>query len=252
MQAPAGRIKSFCWIAAIAAADQRSIDLREADIEAGSHRCVAWHRVRRIVDVDQTRECPVDAASPSLHCRGLSLHDSLLGRLLVLLPVHGGAAYGFVPCVRTKNAFAQTRHAVDHRHLTKRRHTIGQRNQHSISKAADRMHTTQVHCSEIRPDPRSGGYRPHEVETLADSIRRHGVLRPVLLRASADGYVIVHGERRWRASQMVGLDAIPAIIVEDVTRDQQAAVPFRPPGGFALAGPSASAGRPHESAFFED
>jgi ParB-like chromosome segregation protein Spo0J len=40
----------------------------------------------------------------------------------------------------------------------------------------------------------------------------------VLLRASSDGYVIVHGERRWRAAQSLGLEAIPALIVQDFPR----------------------------------
>lgn len=102
------------------------------------------------------------------------------------------------------------------------------------------MYTTQVQCSDIRPDPRSGGYRPHEVEALADSIRRYGVLRPVLLRAGDDGYVIVHGERRWRASQMAGLAEIPAILVEDVTRDEG-----------ATAGVAAT-GRERERAILDD
>jgi ParB family chromosome partitioning protein len=108
------------------------------------------------------------------------------------------------------------------------------------------MYTTQVQCSEIRPDPRSGGYRPHEVEALADSIRRHGVLRPVLLRADDDGYVIVHGERRWRASQMVGLTEVPAIIVQDVTREVSAAAAPGLRGGFAAIG------RAREPATFDD
>jgi ParB family chromosome partitioning protein len=77
------------------------------------------------------------------------------------------------------------------------------------------MRLKQVRCVDIRPDPRSSGYRPHEVEPLAAEIREHGVLRPVLLRATATGYVIVHGERRWKAAQMAGLDAIPAWMVQE-------------------------------------
>ena len=77
------------------------------------------------------------------------------------------------------------------------------------------MRLKQVRCVDISPDPRSSGYRPHEVEPLAAEIREHGVLRPVLLRATETGYVIVHGERRWKAAQMAGLDAIPAWMVQD-------------------------------------
>lgn len=79
------------------------------------------------------------------------------------------------------------------------------------------MHLEQIRCTDIRPDP--GSWRASRgFDALADSIRRHGVLRPVLLRATSDGYVIVHGEGRWRAAQMAGLETIPATIVQDVSR----------------------------------
>jgi ParB family transcriptional regulator, chromosome partitioning protein len=81
------------------------------------------------------------------------------------------------------------------------------------------MHLERIRCSDIRPDPNSRHAAARDFDALADSIRRHGVLRPVLLRAASDGYVIVHGERRWRAAQMAGLETIPATIVHDVSRD---------------------------------
>jgi ParB family chromosome partitioning protein len=86
------------------------------------------------------------------------------------------------------------------------------------------MQLEQIRCADIRSDPRAEGYQPHELEVLADSIRRHGVLRPILLRETADGYVIVHGERRWRAAQAVGLDTIPAYLVQDFGRGEGVAV----------------------------
>jgi len=49
---------------------------------------------------------------------------------------------------------------------------------------------------------------------LADSIRKHGVLQPLLVRASGDRYQLVAGERRWRAAQQVGLENIPCRVVE--------------------------------------
>ncbi len=80
-----------------------------------------------------------------------------------------------------------------------------------------------IRCAEIRPDPRSAGYESAAVELLAEHIRAHGVLRPVLVRESDDGYVIVHGERRWRAARMLGLEAIPAYVVQDLARDRSQA-----------------------------
>lgn len=49
---------------------------------------------------------------------------------------------------------------------------------------------------------------------LADSIKEHGVLQPVLLRAIDDRYEVIAGERRWRAAQMAGLTRIPALVRE--------------------------------------
>ena len=50
---------------------------------------------------------------------------------------------------------------------------------------------------------------------LADSIRQHGVLQPLLVRRLASGYYqIIAGERRWRAAKMAGLYEVPAVILE--------------------------------------
>jgi ParB family chromosome partitioning protein len=51
------------------------------------------------------------------------------------------------------------------------------------------------------------------LQELADSISTQGVIQPIVLRASEGGrYEIVAGERRWRASQLAGLDKVPAVI----------------------------------------
>ncbi len=47
---------------------------------------------------------------------------------------------------------------------------------------------------------------------LADSIRSHGVVQPVVLRPKGDNFELVAGERRWRAAQLAGLDKIPAVV----------------------------------------
>lgn len=71
----------------------------------------------------------------------------------------------------------------------------------------------------IRPNsaqPRRN-FRDPELQELAASIREHGVIQPVILRPEPGGqgaYQIVAGERRWRAAQMAGLHAIPAIVRE--------------------------------------
>jgi ParB family chromosome partitioning protein len=59
-----------------------------------------------------------------------------------------------------------------------------------------------------------------ELEALASSIREHGVLQPVLVTETLDGYQLVAGERRFRASQLAGLERIPAIVRQLADREQ--------------------------------
>jgi ParB family chromosome partitioning protein len=57
--------------------------------------------------------------------------------------------------------------------------------------------------------------RPEALEELANSIRAQGVMQPIVVRPiSSNKYEIIAGERRWRASQLAGLDKIPVIIRE--------------------------------------
>lgn len=56
-------------------------------------------------------------------------------------------------------------------------------------------------------------FDPQELEALAESIRAHGVLQPILLRPTREGeYEIIAGERRFRAARLAGLDGIPAVV----------------------------------------
>jgi len=75
--------------------------------------------------------------------------------------------------------------------------------------------------AEIRPNPFQPRKRmdPVGLEELRDSIREHGILQPIVVRRAraGAGFELVSGERRWRASQMAGLQTIPASIREDVS-----------------------------------
>ena len=68
----------------------------------------------------------------------------------------------------------------------------------------------------IRPNP----YQPRKtfeeerLNDLASSIQQHGILQPIVLRQTVQGYYIVVGERRFRASKLAGLTEVPAIIKE--------------------------------------
>ncbi|MEB7366572.1 ParB/RepB/Spo0J family partition protein [Staphylococcus borealis] len=73
-----------------------------------------------------------------------------------------------------------------------------------------------VDISQIKANP----YQPRKtfddekLSDLATSIQTHGILQPIVLRQTVQGYYIVVGERRFRASQLAGLTEIPAIIKE--------------------------------------
>ena len=83
-----------------------------------------------------------------------------------------------------------------------------------------------VHQIEIKKLSQ-GRYQPRrafddgQLDELADSIRRQGVLQPIVVRAVAAGYEIVAGERRWRASRKAGLKRVPCLV--RAINDHQAA-----------------------------
>ena len=58
-------------------------------------------------------------------------------------------------------------------------------------------------------------FDPDSLADLADSIRQHGILQPLMVRKLQSGYYqIIAGERRWRAARMAGLTEVPAVVVE--------------------------------------
>lgn len=74
-----------------------------------------------------------------------------------------------------------------------------------------------LRISEIEPNREQPRKRFSEdaITTLAESIREHGMLQPILVRPLPfGGYQIVAGERRWRAARMLGLDEVPVNIRE--------------------------------------
>ena len=81
---------------------------------------------------------------------------------------------------------------------------------------------TEVPISRIQPNPLQP--RRHmdqaELEALAASVAEHGVLLPVLVTQTLDGYQLIAGERRFRAAQLAGLERIPVVIRQVAGRDQ--------------------------------
>ncbi len=86
---------------------------------------------------------------------------------------------------------------------------------------------TEVPIGEIRPNPLQPRrqFAAAALEELADSIRRHGLLQPVVVnRAAAGGYELIAGERRWRACRLAGLERIPVVVHEAVPDADQLAL----------------------------
>jgi len=85
-----------------------------------------------------------------------------------------------------------------------------------------------VSVDEISPNP----YQPRvhfdedSLGDLTESIRQIGVLQPILVRQTDDGYELIAGERRWRAAQRAGLASVPAIVraADDLGSMEQALV----------------------------
>jgi ParB family chromosome partitioning protein len=73
---------------------------------------------------------------------------------------------------------------------------------------------SEAPITDLRPNP----YQPRrtfdaeKMAELTESIREHGVIQPIIVRAAVRGYEIVAGERRWRAAQAAGLDKVPVVI----------------------------------------
>lgn len=79
----------------------------------------------------------------------------------------------------------------------------------------------RLNINDIKPNenqPRKT-FDPEKIEDLANSIREHGVIQPLVVRKVKTGYEIVAGERRWRAAREAGLKEVPCV-VRELTEEQ--------------------------------
>jgi ParB family chromosome partitioning protein len=85
-----------------------------------------------------------------------------------------------------------------------------------IESRATHAQIREVPIARILPNPAQPrlSYEEDSLTELADSIREHGVLQPILVRPVGGQYELIAGERRWRASRMAQQESIPAIVVE--------------------------------------
>jgi len=82
--------------------------------------------------------------------------------------------------------------------------------------AASGGEVKQIPIDAIDPNPYQPRrvFQPERLEELAQSIRSDGLIQPILVRRSGDRYILVVGERRWRAARLAGMAEIAAIVAE--------------------------------------
>jgi ParB family chromosome partitioning protein len=78
----------------------------------------------------------------------------------------------------------------------------------------DRIFELDIDLLQSNPLQPRGLITPESLAELAESIRAHGILEPIVVAKTPAGYQIIAGERRWRASKLVGLKMVPVIIRE--------------------------------------
>ncbi|HHT70560.1 MAG TPA: ParB/RepB/Spo0J family partition protein [Firmicutes bacterium] len=85
-----------------------------------------------------------------------------------------------------------------------------------VAEPEDEETVREINIEDIRPNsfqPRRA-FDEEKLAEMAESVRTHGILQPVVVRSIIGGYELVAGERRWRAAQLAGLVRIPAVIRE--------------------------------------
>lgn len=72
----------------------------------------------------------------------------------------------------------------------------------------------KLFIKDIQPNPEQPRrtFDKQAIEDLASSIKQYGILQPLIVSPAEKGYVLVAGERRWRAAQVAGLEKVPAIV----------------------------------------
>ena len=85
-----------------------------------------------------------------------------------------------------------------------------------IDSRSTRVQIRDVPTNRVLPNPAQPrlSYEEDSLAELADSIRAHGVLQPILVRPAGSQFELIAGERRWRAARTAGLDTVPAIVLD--------------------------------------
>ncbi len=72
-----------------------------------------------------------------------------------------------------------------------------------------KLNPEDIHPNDLQP---RHFFSEEEMQGLTESIKKHGILQPVIVKPLAHGYMLIAGERRWRAARHLGLKEIPAIV----------------------------------------
>src|SRR6266581_3026213 len=92
-----------------------------------------------------------------------------------------------------------------------------------MSNEGEAMVPQMIAVDQIRPSRQQvrSRFDAEPLGELAESIRLHGVLQPILVRRLVEGYELIAGERRWRAARLAGLNTVPAVIRAGAGDDEQ-------------------------------
>ena len=76
----------------------------------------------------------------------------------------------------------------------------------------ERVSDIDIKLIDVNPNQPRKNFEPTALKELSDSIKLHGVIQPIIVNKTGDRYIIVAGERRFRASKLAGLKSVPAIV----------------------------------------
>lgn len=82
------------------------------------------------------------------------------------------------------------------------------------SKENNKTSVISINLIRSNEDQPRKAFDDEKIAELAQSIKEHGIIQPIILNKKDNSYIIVAGERRWRAAKLLGLKEIPAIIME--------------------------------------
>lgn len=83
-----------------------------------------------------------------------------------------------------------------------------------MNNSDDQIFQLETHLIQANPQQPRGVLTSDSLQELAASIREHGILEPLVVAKTPAGYILIAGERRWRAAKVVGLSKVPVVIKE--------------------------------------